>query len=153
MSIRVSRLLTVLGAFVVLTTTGSVAQKNPADEARLKQLDAGPKTIDVSKYPEDQQKAYKLFLPKCAKCHTIARAINTDMVVPADWERYIKRMMYKPNSGLSSDEGRVLFRFVAYDASARKADLLRKALAGLPADDRSAAIARLKEINPAFVAQ
>ena len=154
MSRRISRLAAAASVFVVaLTAVTSLAQQNPAEEARLKKLDDGPKTIDVSQYPADQQKAYKLFQTKCVTCHAIARGINTDMVIPADWERYIKRMMYKPNSGISSNEARTLFRFLVYDDSVRKADLLRKALAGLPAADRTAAIARVKEVNPGFVAQ
>ncbi len=152
MIVRPLRLAAILGTFVALTVATGVAQQNPADEARLKNLDAGPKTIQVSQYPADQQKAYKLFQAKCSSCHVIARGINSDMVVPAEWERYIKRMMYKPNSGISSNEAQTLFRFLVYDASARKADLLRKALAALPAADRSAAIGRVKEINPGFVA-
>ena len=153
MSIRASSLVAATGALLVaLTAITSLAQQNPAEDARLKKLDDGPKTIDVSQYPADQQKAYKLFQTKCSQCHAIARGINTEMVIPADWERYIKRMMYKPNSGISSTEARTLFRFLIYDASVRKVDLLRKALAALPAADRSAAVTRVKEINSGFVA-
>ena len=137
---------------VVITAAAATAQLSPADEARLKKLDAGPKTIDVSKYPAEQQQAYKLFEAKCSSCHVIARGVNSEMVVPADWERYIKRMMYKPNSGISNDQGRILFRFLTYDASVRKTDLLRKALVALPAADRAAAIERIKAVNPGFVA-
>ena len=148
-----SSLAAAVGAFIVtLTAVTSLAQQNPAEEARLKKLDDGPKTIDVSQYPADQQKAYKLFQAKCVTCHVIARGINTEMVIPADWERYIKRMMYKPNSGISSNEARTLFRFLIYDASVRKTDLVRKALAALPAADRAVAVTRIKEINPGFVA-
>lgn len=152
----VPRTMSAAAAAVVLvmamTAAGAAALQSPADEARLKALDAGPKTIDVSQYPREQQQAYKLFQSKCSSCHVIARGINSDMVVPADWERYIKRMMYKPNSGISSDEGRVLFRFLTYDASVRKAELLRKALAALSAADRTAAVERIKSVNPGFVA-
>lgn len=137
---------------VMLATGASLAQQPAAEEARLKQLDEGPKTINVSQYPAEQQKSYKLFQAKCVTCHVIARGINTDMVVPADWERYIKRMMYKPNSGISNAEARDLFRFLVYDASVRKTELLRKALAALPPPDRIAAVTRLKEVNAAFVA-
>jgi hypothetical protein len=152
MSARVLSLAAIGVFFIALTAAVSHAQQSPADEARLKKLDEGPKTIDVAQYPADQQKAYKLFQAKCVTCHVLARGINTEMVVPADWERYIKRMMYKPNAGISSNDGRTLFRFLIYDASVRKADALRKALAGLPAADRAAAIARVKEVNPGFVA-
>lgn len=151
MSATVFRRVVTDAAALALTAAVAMAQ-SPADEARLTKLDAGPKTIDVSQYPAEQQRAYKLFQTKCSSCHVIARGINSDMVVPADWERYIKRMMYKPNSGISSDEGRTLYRFVTYDASARKADLLRKALAALPEADRAAAIERIKAVNPAFAA-
>jgi cytochrome c5 len=151
MSARVFRRIGIGAAALAVTAAVAIAQ-SPADEARLKKLDAGPKTIDVSQYPAEQQRAYKLYQTKCSTCHVIARAINSEMVVPADWERYIKRMMYKPNSGISSDEGRTLYRFVAYDASARKTDLLRKALAALSDADRAAAIERIKAVNPAFVA-
>jgi cytochrome c5 len=151
MSARVFRRIGIGAAALAFTAAVAIAQ-SPADEARLKKLDAGPKTIDVSQYPAEQQRAYKLYQTKCSTCHVIARAINSEMVVPADWERYIKRMMYKPNSGISSDEGRTLYRFVAYDASARKTDLLRKALAALSDADRAAAIERIKAVNPAFVA-
>ena len=67
--------------------------------------DKGPATINVSSYPADQQKNYKVFTDKCAKCHTIARPINTTMTKP-EWERYVKRMMHKPNSGISDSQGK-----------------------------------------------
>jgi cytochrome c5 len=143
-------LLLVVAALLVVATDRIKAQLNPADEQRLAKLDAGPKTIDVSKYPADQQKAYKLFSKKCASCHTIARGVNTEMVLPAEWERYVKRMMVKPNSGISSEEGKALYRFLVYDAAARKTELLRKSLGTLAPDERAAAVEKIKTINPGF---
>ena len=142
----------VLAASVALLAVAgrASAQLSPADEERLKKLDAGPKTIDVSKYPADQQKAYKLFSEKCSSCHGIARGVNTDMVLPGEWERYVKRMMFKPNSGITSEEGKTLFRFLVYDAAARKADLVRKKLGELPPAERTAAADKIKTINPGF---
>ena len=81
--------------------------------------DKGPSKIDVSSYPPEQQKAYKLFDSKCAKCHTIARPINTTMT-KLEWERYVKRMMHKPNSGISDSQGKAIFEFLAYDQAMRK---------------------------------
>src|SRR5271165_1203858 len=81
--------------------------------------DKGPATINVSSYPADQQKAYKVFTDKCSKCHTIARPINTTMTRP-EWERYVKRMMHKPNSGISDSQGKTIFDFLAYDQENRK---------------------------------
>jgi len=81
--------------------------------------DKGPNKIDVGSYPAVQQKAYKLFESKCSKCHTIARPINTTMTRD-EWERYVKRMMHKPNSGISDTQGKAIFEFLAYDQETRK---------------------------------
>ena len=81
--------------------------------------DKGPDKVNVSTYPADQQKDYKVFTDKCSKCHTIARPINTTMT-RAEWERYVKRMMHKPNSGISDSQGKAIFEFLAYDQENRK---------------------------------
>ena len=81
--------------------------------------DKGPATVNISSYPAEQQKNYKMFADKCAKCHTIARPINTTMTKP-EWERYVKRMMHKPNSGISDSQGKVIYEFLAYDQETRK---------------------------------
>jgi hypothetical protein len=81
--------------------------------------DKGPNQINVSSYPPDLQKDYKTFTDKCSKCHTIARPINTSMT-RAEWERYVKRMMHKPNSGIGDAQGKAIFDFLAYDQENRK---------------------------------
>ena len=81
--------------------------------------DKGPDKIDVSAYPAPQQAAYKLFTAKCSKCHTIARPINT-MMKRDEWERYVKRMMHKPNSGISESQGKQIFEFLVLDQTERK---------------------------------
>jgi hypothetical protein len=59
-------------------------------------------------------------------------------------------MMHKPNSGISSEGGKTLYRFMVYDAAVRKRELLRKAVAALPADEKAAAVEKIKTINPSF---
>ena len=81
--------------------------------------DKGPDKIDVSAYPAPQQAAYKVFTTKCSKCHTIARPMNT-MMKRDEWERYVKRMMHKPNSGISDAQGKLIFDFLVYDQTERK---------------------------------
>lgn len=81
--------------------------------------DKGPATINVSSYPPEQQKNYKLFADKCAKCHTLARPINTTMTDP-EWARYVKRMMHKPNSGISDGQGKAIYEFLSFDQKTRK---------------------------------
>jgi len=81
--------------------------------------DKGPDKVNVSAYPAEQQKSYKVFVDKCSKCHTIARPINTTMTQP-EWARYVKRMMHKPNSGISDSQGKAIYEFLAYDQDTRK---------------------------------
>lgn len=81
--------------------------------------DKGPDKIDVSAYPAPMQSAYKLFSTKCSKCHTIARPINT-MMKRDEWERYVKRMMHKPNSGIGDNQGKQIFEFLVFDQTGRK---------------------------------
>src|ERR1035438_7112487 len=81
--------------------------------------DKGPDKINVSGYPAEQQKGYKVFSDKCYKCHTIARPINT-LMTQSEWSRYVKRMMHKPNSGISDTQGKTIYEFLAYDQENRK---------------------------------
>ena len=81
--------------------------------------DKGPATINVYSYPAEQQKGYKLFSDKCAKCHTLARPINTTMTDP-EWARYVKRMMHKPNSGINDTQGKEIYEFLSFDQKERK---------------------------------
>ena len=81
--------------------------------------DKGPDKIDVSKYPPDQQKEYKLFAEKCSKCHTIARPINTSMLWQ-QWDMYGTHMMHKPASGISETQGKAIIDFLIYDQKYRK---------------------------------
>jgi hypothetical protein len=81
--------------------------------------DKGPDKIDVSSFPAPMQASYKLFSGKCSKCHTIARPINT-MMKRDEWERYVKRMMHKPNSGISDSQGKQIFAFLIFDQTERK---------------------------------
>ncbi|MDR3703680.1 MAG: photosystem P840 reaction-center cytochrome c-551 [Candidatus Sulfopaludibacter sp.] len=81
--------------------------------------DKGPDKINVSAYPAPQQAAYKTFSSKCSKCHTISRPINT-MMKRDEWERYVKRMMHKPNSGISDNQGKQIFEFLVFDQTERK---------------------------------
>ena len=66
------------------------------------------------------QAKYKVFAGKCVKCHTLARPINSEFVLDDEWERYIKRMMRKPGSGITAADGKSIFEFLAYDSKIRK---------------------------------
>lgn len=111
----------VAGAVVLLAGTILVAQQGeePLDP-RILAFDKGPAKIDVSKYPEDMKGRYKVFMNKCGKCHTPARAINSDYVLDDEWERYVKRMMRRAGTFISADEGKQIYEFVVFDSKIRK---------------------------------
>lgn len=112
----------VILALAVAALAGTViviAQDEPVDP-RILTYDKGSDKINVSKYPAEVQKAYKVFATKCAKCHTLARAVNCEFALDDEWERYVKRMMRKAGTFISPDEGKQIFEFVTYDSKIRK---------------------------------
>ena len=104
----------------------AVVRGQEALDPRIAAYDKGPATIDVSKYPANMQAGYKVFAAKCSKCHTIARAINSDFALDEEWERYVKRMMRKPGSEVAAAEGKAIFEFLAYDSKVRKKALYER---------------------------
>ncbi len=111
-----------LGTTCVVRAVAQDPQEPPL-EPRIAAYDKGPARINVSKYPADMQAGYKVFTAKCSKCHTPARAINCDFALEEEWERYVKRMMRKSGTYISSDEGRQIFEFLVYDSQIRKKDM------------------------------
>jgi hypothetical protein len=102
-------------------------EKDEPVDPRILAYDKGPAKIDVSKYPADMKTKYKVFADKCAKCHTIARAINCEFALDDEWERYIKRMMNKAGpSVISAADGKQIFEFITYDSKIRKKALYDK---------------------------
>lgn len=116
-----------MGAAVIVFFAGGLTTlaQEPL-EPRIAAYDKGPATIDVSQYPADMQKRYKLFATRCSKCHTIARPINCDFVLEDEWERYVKRMMRKPGSGINQAAGKDIYEFLAYDSKTRKKAMYEK---------------------------
>jgi hypothetical protein len=106
-------------AAAILALAGCAGMMAQTSNVKLPQ-DKGPDKIDVSGYPPEMQKSYRVFADKCSKCHTIARPINTTMA-REEWERYVKRMMHKPNSGINDKQGKEIFEFITYDETNRKA--------------------------------
>jgi hypothetical protein len=121
-------ILGVAAAPLLALTLAAQDQEAPLDP-RVLQYDKGPSKIDVSGYPAEMKPKYKLFVEKCGKCHTPARAINCDFVLEDEWERYVRRMMRKAGTFISADEGKRIFEFVVYDSKIRKKALYEKKLA------------------------
>lgn len=114
------------------TPQGSTATPPPAmnaaDLEKEKALknpfanDLGPDSLDVSRYPADQQKGYELLKVKCARCHSAARPLNSQFADSETWQRYVKRMMAKPGCEIASSDGKAIWEFLVYDSKVRKLD-------------------------------
>lgn len=99
------------------------AQNDRPLDPKVIAWDKGPDKIDVSKYPAEVKQKYKIYTDLCSRCHTLARAVNSDFVLEDEWERYIKRMMRRGGRLISPDEAQAIFDFATYDAKARKPKL------------------------------
>ncbi len=110
-----NKILIVAAAMTALLWTGSARADDPTYAA-----DNGPDSIDVSKYPKEQQQNYQVFADKCSRCHTLARPINTNVASPEDWKATVEKMRRKPRSGISDDAQKEIADFLVYDAAARK---------------------------------
>lgn len=75
--------------------------------------DGGPAKVEVGAFPHEVQEAYGLFAARCSRCHTLARAINTNLSAET-WKLYVKKMMSKPGSGISPEDGKTIYRFLAF---------------------------------------
>lgn len=121
-----------------------------ATKARIEKFEKGPATIDVSKYPQGIKDNYEVFSQKCTQCHKLSRPVNCDYVLPDEWSRYVKRMMRKPGSGISTSEAKSIYEFLVYDSSVRKKALLDEKLAAAKPEDKAAAEAKIKEVHDKY---
>ena len=119
-------------------------------KARVERFEKGPATINVSKYPEGIQADYEVFSTKCTQCHKLSRPINSDYALPDEWSRYIKRMMHKPGSGISSGDGKKIYDFLVYDSSIRKKKMLDEKLAKATPEEKKTAEDKIKEVRDKY---
>jgi len=138
-----------LGARLTITTRAA-EELDAATKARVERFEKGPATIDVSKYPDGIKENYEVFSTKCTQCHKLSRPINSDYALPEEWSRYIKRMMYKPGSGIGAGEGKKIFDFLVYDSSIRKKAMVDEKLAKANPQEKTAAEAKIKEIRDKY---
>lgn len=144
---------TVLCSVAALALTGAglcraTAQELDAEtKARVERFEKGAATMDVSKYPQGIQDNYEMFTQKCSQCHKLSRPINSDYALPDEWSRYIKRMMNKPGSGISSADGKKIYEFLTYDSSVRKKAMVDEKLAKVTPAEKATAETKIKEVH------
>ena len=149
-----TKFATLLLGVAALTLTAGLAraedQLDPETKARVDRFEKGPATIDVAKYPDGIKDNYEVFSTKCTQCHKLSRPINSDYATPEEWSRYIKRMMHKPGSGISSADGKKIYEFLVYDSSVRKKTMLDEKLAKATPQEKTDAEAKIKEVHDKY---
>lgn len=139
-------------AFVIVGASVARADDalDAATKARIEKFEKGPATIDVSKYPQGIKDNYDIFSQKCTQCHKLSRPVNCDYAMPDEWSRYVKRMMRKPGSGISTSEAKSIYEFLVYDSSVRKKAMLDEKLAAAKPEDKTVAEAKIKEVHDKY---
>jgi cytochrome c5 len=93
---------------VALVACGALVQTGcPSPEDRAEALDA-------TKLPEEVRADYEVFAQRCSKCHSLSRPLNSGIVDDDYWAMYVARMRRQPASGISTDDARVILRFLHY---------------------------------------
>jgi hypothetical protein len=98
-------------AALLALLAGAEPEKAPPDPR-----DFGPGTIDVSSWPDDQQRRYEVAAVKCAKCHPFARAVNSHYS-SSQWKKYMKKMLRRPNSAINEEQAQHIFEFLKFRAA------------------------------------
>ena len=148
-----SLLLIAVGALALAGAVRAEDALDAATKARIEAFEKGAQTIDISKYPAALKDNYEMFSQKCTQCHKLSRPINCDYVLPDEWSRYVKRMMRKPGSGISSGDGKQIWEFLVYDSSVRKKALLDEKLGKATAEEKAAAEAAVKKVHDKYDAK
>ena len=127
------------------------ANLDDATKARIAKFEQGPATIDVSNYPQKIQDIYTdVFSQKCMQCHRLSRPINSDYVLPSEWENYVKLMMHKTGSGITNGDARKITDFLIYDSSVRKKAQLDDKLSKATPEEKAAAEAKIKSVHDKY---
>ena len=112
-------------------------------------------TLDVSRYPDDIQAAYKVFAVRCSRCHTLARPLNARISDPQHWVRYVARMRLNSASGINAKDGETILRFLLYymhqrEQEQRDRDSEEQGASAAPEPPPSAASANPENAAPAL---
>lgn len=81
--------------------------------------DSGSESIDISKYPIEMQKSYKVFVNKCSECHGLSSSLRYSRSA-AGWKAEVYRMQSMPSSHINDHEADEIIGFLNYDESHRK---------------------------------
>jgi cytochrome c5 len=102
-----SRTALLLAALFVLSPAAVATADDPASTG-----------VDAAKLPADQKPRYALFEQKCSKCHAASRATAAKFGA-SEWKRYMKRMIRRPNAGISEPEADEILEFLKFHSESQ----------------------------------
>jgi hypothetical protein len=88
-------------------------------------------SLDVSGYPADQQRRYKVFADKCSRCHDLSRPL-TAKYSDAGWRDLVQRMARRPGANINRRDQQQIWEFLIFHS--RQARPGSAAPAGDPAE-------------------
>jgi len=100
---------------VLLAAALAIAAKDPS-KADWDPRDDGPDKVDISAWPPEMKQRYPIFAAKCAKCHPLARPVNSRFDA-SEWKRYMKKMIRRPNSGINEEQAADIYEVLKYYSS------------------------------------
>lgn len=114
-----------MSRWILLAALVRIASGGDPPEPRF-YYDLGPRAVDVADYPPAQRRRYAVFARVCARCHTLARPINSPLASRGDWRRYVRRMSLRAAAyskpAIGREEADEIVEFLTYDAQRRKLD-------------------------------
>lgn len=75
---------------------------------------AAPPKIDISSYPPEIQRDYKVFNQKCSECHSTANSLKLSMS-PEQWKYWVGHMAAMPSSNINDKDATEILAFLNYD--------------------------------------
>jgi hypothetical protein len=151
MNVKLSYILPGMTACALIGAGLTLGQAlSPETQTRAARVEKSPSAIDVSKYPQRIRNNYQLFAQECSYCHRLSRPINSQLALPDEWSRCIRRMMNKPGSGIGPGDGKKIYEFLVYDSSIRKRAALDEKLAKATPAEKAAALAKVKEVRDKY---
>jgi hypothetical protein len=90
-------------------------------------------TVDVSGYPPEVQKQYRLMAAKCSRCHDLSRPLTARYTTEAQWRDMVARMARKPGAGISRRDQMEIIAFLVFHQKARSGQKPTTAGAATPA--------------------
>ncbi len=118
------KILIVLPLLILAAPARAQERFTPEQREARSYYDLGPKEVDVTSYPKEQQENYRTFAKTCSQCHTLARPINSPLIAREDWRRFIKRMYQRTKTStgtaIGAKDAKAAIDFLTYDAQVRK---------------------------------